>query len=41
MLEERLKPLGVEIIVTYPARPAGAYKNATDYFIGRLKGGVK
>ncbi len=41
MLEERIKPLGVEIIVTYPARPAGAYKNATDYFIGRLKGEVK
>jgi acetyl esterase/lipase len=37
MLEERLKPLGVEIVVTCPARPVGVHKNATDYFIDRLK----
>lgn len=37
MLEERLKPLGVEIIVTYPAKPTGPYQTATDYFVDRLK----
>jgi acetyl esterase/lipase len=37
MLEEKLKPLGVAMILTYPARPMGAYKNATDYLIAKLK----
>jgi arylsulfatase A-like enzyme len=35
--QELVKPLGVEIIVTYPAKPAGPYKTATEYFIDRLK----
>lgn len=37
MLEEKLKPLGVEIIVTYPAKRAGKFKTATDYLIAKLK----
>jgi hypothetical protein len=37
ILEEKLRPLGVEIIITYPAKPCGPYKTATDYFIDRLK----
>jgi acetyl esterase/lipase len=36
ILEEKLKPLGVEIIVTSKAEPAGDFKNPTDYFISRL-----
>jgi acetyl esterase/lipase len=36
MLEERLKPLGVEMILTYPAKRAGNFKNATEYFIAKL-----
>lgn len=38
MLAEKLEPLGVDVIVTYPAKPAGDYKNATDYLIAKLKG---
>jgi acetyl esterase/lipase len=37
MLEEKLKPLGVEVTVTYPAKPAGRYKNATEYLSAKLK----
>lgn len=40
MLEEKLKPLGVEVILTYPAKPSGPYKNATDYLVARLKPAV-
>jgi hypothetical protein len=36
ILEEKLKPLGVEIIVTSKAEPMGDFKNPTDYFIKRL-----
>jgi hypothetical protein len=36
ILEEKLKPLGVDIIVTSKGEPAGDFKNATDYFIQRL-----
>jgi acetyl esterase/lipase len=36
ILEEKLRPLGVEIIVTSKAEPAGDFKNPTDYFISRL-----
>jgi acetyl esterase/lipase len=37
MLEERLAPIGVELILTYPAEPSGPYQTPTDYFIDRLK----
>ena len=33
MLEEKLKPLGVKMILTYPAKPTGPFRTATDYFI--------
>ena len=36
MLEEKLKPLGVDIIVTSKGEPAGDFKTATDYFVHRL-----
>lgn len=36
MLEEKLRPLGVEIIVTSKAEPVGDFKSVTDYFIHRL-----
>lgn len=36
ILEEKLKPLGVEIIVTSKGEPAGDFKTATDYFVHRL-----
>lgn len=37
MLEEKLKPLGVDIVLTYPGKPAGSFPNATGYFLKRLK----
>ena len=37
MLEQKLRPLGVEVILTYPAKPAGKYKNPTGYFLERLR----
>lgn len=37
MLAEKLKPLGVDIVVTYPGAPEGRFKSATDYFLHRLK----
>ena len=37
MLEEKLKPLGVEVTVTCPAEPMGQHKNATDALIALLK----
>lgn len=37
MLEEKAKPLRLDVIVTYPARPQGHYKTVTDYFLARLK----
>lgn len=37
ILEEKLKPLGVEIIVTSTAEPAGEFKTVTDYFLRGLK----
>lgn len=36
MLEEKAKPLSLDVIVTYPARPKGDYKTITDYFLARL-----
>jgi hypothetical protein len=36
ILEEKLKPLGVEILVRSTAEPAGEFKTITDYFIKRL-----
>lgn len=36
LLAETLQPLGVEVIVTSKAEPAGDFKNATDYFVRRL-----
>lgn len=36
ILEEKLKPLGVEIVVTSEAEPAGDFKTPTDYFVRRL-----
>lgn len=37
MLEEKLKPLGVEMILTYPAKPAGEFKTASEYVLATLK----
>jgi acetyl esterase/lipase len=37
MLEEKLKSLGVDLILTYPAHPAGDHRSMTDYIIARLK----
>lgn len=37
MLEERLKPLGVDITITCPAAPQGDDRNATDAMIRMLK----
>lgn len=36
ILEQKLKPLGVDIIVTSRAEPAGDVQNITDYFIWRF-----
>ncbi len=35
-LEEKLKSLGVDVILVYPGRPNEKYKNSTDYLIDRL-----
>lgn len=39
MLEQKLKPLGVDIIVTSKAEPGGDFNSATEYFVRRLKPG--
>lgn len=36
LLEERLKPLGVDVILVYPGRASAMYKNSTEYLIDRL-----
>jgi acetyl esterase/lipase len=36
ILEEKLKPLGVDIVVTSKSEPADDFKNPTDYFFSRL-----
>ena len=36
-LEEKLKDLGVDVILVYPGRPSAMYKNSTDYLIERLR----
>jgi acetyl esterase/lipase len=36
-LEERLKAAGVEVVLVYPGRPSGKYKNSGDFLIDRLK----
>jgi len=36
-LEEKLKALGVDVILVYPGRPSAMYKNSTDYLIDRLR----
>jgi acetyl esterase/lipase len=35
-LEEKLKAIGVDVILVYPGRPNEKYKNSTDYLIDRL-----
>lgn len=35
LLREKLRPLGVEMILTYPAAREGRLFNATEYFLGR------
>jgi hypothetical protein len=35
-LEEKLKGLGVDVVLVYPGRPNEKYKNSTDYLIDRL-----
>ncbi|MFZ5833327.1 MAG: alpha/beta hydrolase [Planctomycetota bacterium] len=37
MLKEELAPLGVEVIVDYPAERHGRYRNLTDFFVAKLK----
>jgi acetyl esterase/lipase len=36
-LEEKLKSLGVDVVLVYPGRPNAVYKNSTDYLIDRLR----
>ncbi len=36
-LEERLKSLGVDVVLVYPGRPNAMYKNSTDYLLDRLR----
>jgi acetyl esterase/lipase len=36
-LEEKLKSVGVDVILVYPGRPNPMYKNSTDYLIDRLR----
>jgi acetyl esterase/lipase len=36
-LEEKLKDLGVDVVLVYPGRPSAMYKNSTDYLIDRLR----
>jgi acetyl esterase/lipase len=35
-LEEKLKALGVDVVLVYPGRPNDKYKSSTDYLIDRL-----
>jgi len=35
-LEEKLKELGVDVVLVYPGRPSTKYKNSTEYLIDRL-----
>ncbi len=35
-LEEKLKALGVDVVLVYPGRPHDKYKSSTDYLIDRL-----
>ena len=35
-LEEKLKALGVDVVLVYPGRPHEKYKSSTDYLIDRL-----
>jgi hypothetical protein len=35
-LEEKLKAVGVDVVLVYPGRPNAAYKNSTDYLIAHL-----
>jgi len=37
MLEEKLKAAGVDVVMVYPGRPRGKYRNAAEYLIDRLK----
>ncbi|MGE3805114.1 MAG: alpha/beta hydrolase fold domain-containing protein [Gemmataceae bacterium] len=37
LLEERLKPLGVDVILICPGKPNDKYKNSTEYLIEKLK----
>jgi acetyl esterase/lipase len=36
-LEEKLKTLGVDVVLVYPGRPNSMYKSSTDYLIDRLR----
>ena len=36
-LEEKLKDLGVDVVLVYPGHPNAKYKNSTDYLIDRLR----
>ncbi len=35
-LEEKLKAMGVDVVLVYPGRPNGKYKSSADYLIDRL-----
>jgi hypothetical protein len=35
-LEERLKAVGVDVVLVHPGQPHDKYKNSTDYLIDRL-----
>jgi hypothetical protein len=35
-LAEKLKSVGVEVILVYPGHPNAKYKNSTDFLIDRL-----
>jgi acetyl esterase/lipase len=37
MLEEKLKQVGVDVVLVYPGRPSATYKNSADYLIDRLR----
>ena len=36
LLEEKLKKLGVDVVLVYPGHPSAKYKNSTEYLIGHL-----
>jgi hypothetical protein len=36
-LEEKLKQVGVDVVLVYPGRPSATYKNSADYLIDRLR----